>query len=259
MTMLTHAFIEEYGSGHLEPEMIDLRNELTARGVSVTLFVGKRLIRRQLPITRTTLVAGTIPVCHEALRQLDIAIPEPDDYPECLTPYLHRRVWTDTVRGIEERVYADSGPFFAKPRTRLKRFTGHVFASPGDLAYLQGASRKTSVLCSNAVEWVSEYRVFVLHGNIVGIRPYAGDTMIAPEESVIAEAISTWEASGRAYAAYAIDFGVLETGVTALVELNDGFSIGSYGLDRAIYTDFIITRWQELMQGKSPENRTVDS
>jgi hypothetical protein len=96
---------------------------------------------------------------------------------------------------------------------------------------------------------MSEYRVFVLHGKIVGMRPYAGDAAMLPEESVITEAVSTWEASGRAYAAYAIDFGVLKSGVTALVELNDGFSIGSYGLDRAIYTDFIIARWQELMQG----------
>jgi hypothetical protein len=247
MERIAHAFIEEYGNGRVESEMADLRDELTARGIPVTLFVGKRLIRRQLPLTRQILVAGTIPIVHEALRQLEIPLPEPDDYPDCLAAYLHRRIWTDTVRGVIERVYADGEPFFAKPRGRLKRFTGHVFASPSDLAYLEGASRKTPVLCSSVVEWVSERRVFVLQGEIVGIRLYAGDTAVAPDEKVVAEAVSLWEASGRAHAAYAIDFGVLKSGVTALVELNDGFSIGSYGLDRAVYADFTLARWQELL------------
>ncbi len=63
---------------------------------------------------------------------------------------------------------------------------------------------------------------------------------------IVVNAIKCLEESGEATAAYAIDFGVIEENQTALVELNDGFSIGSYGLDKAVYTDLILTRWGEL-------------
>lgn len=47
--------------------------------------------------------------------------------------------------------------------------------------------------------------------------------------------------------AYAIDFGVLDTGETALIVVNDGFSVGAYDdVDAGTYWDVIAMRWQEL-------------
>jgi hypothetical protein len=93
---------------------------------------------------------------------------------------------------------------------------------------------------------LSEYRVFVIRGNIVGTKHYAGDSSIDVDESIVNQAIELLEQSSQKTAAYAADFGVLATGQTAVVEWNDGYSLGSYGLDRAIYTDLLITRWCEL-------------
>jgi hypothetical protein len=42
----------------------------------------------------------------------------------------------------------------------------------------------------------------------------------------------------------------LAQGDTALIELNDGFSLGSYGLDRSVYADLILARWTELMSNE---------
>ncbi len=56
------------------------------------------------------------------------------------------------------------------------------------------------------------------------------------------------EAADQAFSAYALDFGLLASGDTALVELNDGFSLGLYSLAPARYTDLIVTRWAELIQ-----------
>jgi hypothetical protein len=58
-------------------------------------------------------------------------------------------------------------------------------------------------------------------------------------------------ASGEAVAGYGLDVGVLGTGQTAVVEVNDGFGLGSYGLEAAVYTDLILARWAELV-GASP-------
>jgi hypothetical protein len=60
------------------------------------------------------------------------------------------------------------------------------------------------------------------------------------------EAIGLLEASGEATAGYGIDFGVLRGGTIALVEWNDGFALGSYDLDKSLYTDLILARWCEL-------------
>jgi hypothetical protein len=66
-------------------------------------------------------------------------------------------------------------------------------------------------------------------------------------EAETLSAIDILERSGNSNSAYGIDFGVLAQEDTALIELNDGFSLGSYGLDRSIYADLILARWTELM------------
>ena len=43
-----------------------------------------------------------------------------------------------------------------------------------------------------------------------------------------------------------VDFGLLDRGVTALVEWNNGFALGSHGLYISIYTELIIAQWYEL-------------
>ncbi|MBD2454799.1 ATP-grasp domain-containing protein [Nostoc sp. FACHB-87] len=244
--MIQKAFIQEKGNGRMEPEMADLLAELNHRGIPVETFTEKRLHRRQLPLATDTLVAGYIPVVLGALRQLGIDLPNLTDYPQCLQAFLHRQIWRSTVGQIIQRIYDDHAPIFAKPQNRKKQFTGHVFASPSDLMYLQGTSHRTPVYCSEVVEWLSEYRVFVIRGEIVGIKHYWGNSSVAVDLSAITEAVQLLNVSGEGTAAYGIDFGVLSDGVTALIEWNDGFALGSYGLDKSLYTDLIVTRWCEL-------------
>jgi hypothetical protein len=151
------------------------------------------------------------------------------------------------MRSLIDELFGGSGqPVFAKPLGRQKRFTGHVFFGPDDLIHLEGASRSTSILCAEVVHWLSEFRVFVIRGEVVGIRHYHGDPTYRADEGVVCEAVPILEASGEATAGYGIDFGVLADGRTALVEWNDGFGLGSYGLDRGLYTELILARWCQL-------------
>jgi hypothetical protein len=251
--MITRIFIQEKGNGKFEPENQDLFDEFSARGYAVDLFTEKLLVRRRLPLYRNSLVAGDIPVVLGALKQLDIQIPAPDDYPECLRAFLRRRVWETRLDAVREQVYGmDFRPFFMKPKDRLKRFTGILVESYDDLSPLYNISKHTSVYCSEVVRWRTEYRVFVIKGSIRGIRHYCGDPSVTLDEAAIQSAIRALEESGKAISAYGIDFGVLESGETALIEANDGFSLGSYGLDRSVYADLILTRWMELVSGSPP-------
>ena len=48
-------------------------------------------------------------------------------------------------------------------------------------------------------------------------------------------------------AAYGIDFGVLATGRTALIETNDGYSPGACAIGAKAYAGLLFTRWAQLL------------
>ncbi|WP_163864273.1 ATP-grasp domain-containing protein [Myxococcus eversor] len=243
----SRAFIEEEAHGRMEPEMRLLLQGLHAKGIPTECFTAKRMERRQLPLTPDTLVAGYVPTVLGALKQLGIEPPPTNDYPPSLTPFLHRWLWTSTVRQLNAHLLdVASPPVFAKPQGRRKRFTGRVFQNASDLLYLERASQGTPLICSEVVRWLSEYRVFVVHDRPVGTRHYAGDVTVSLDEARVHEALGLLESSGEATAGYSVDFGVLSTGETALVEWNDGFSLGAYGLEAEPYTALTIARWCEL-------------
>ena len=50
----------------------------------------------------------------------------------------------------------------------------------------------------------------------------------------------------NAPAGYSADFGVTDDGRTLLVEVNDGYSLGSGGLVANLYAELLRSRWQEM-------------
>lgn len=247
--MFSKAYIYEYGNGRLEPEHQDVMEVLQARGMPCELFTSKRLARNQLVLNNQIFVVGDHPTILTALKRLGVSITY-QSYPNCLQAYLHRRVWTTTLKQLlAEAQMREIGPFFVKPQGKAKLFTGFVAESSADLLSLDGYAKDTAVDCATVVHWQSEYRVFVNQGKIVGIRHYAGDNGLLLDMEKVKKAITHLTESMMATVAYGIDFGVLDNGQTALVEWNDGFALGSYGLEKEIYTDLLLARWAELVKG----------
>src|SRR5690349_2886247 len=94
------ALLQQLGNGRLEEEIKSLAAELEKRGVPCKFFLAKHMQRRQLELRPEILVAGHIPVVLSALRQLGIDPPAPIDYPQCLEPWLRRRIWKSTVKDV---------------------------------------------------------------------------------------------------------------------------------------------------------------
>ncbi len=245
--MITKAYIHEYGNGRLEPEHLDVKTTLDARGVECELFTSKKLIRNQLDLTKDTLVVGDHPTIKTALKLLKLDYTK-TSYPVSLQLYLKREIWESTVKKLLMQSYQRELTLFVKPKDRAKLFTGFVINSNNGLYKLDMISKNTSVYCSSVVKWLSEYRVFVINSEIVGIKNYDGDSTILLDMNVVKGAILAFEKSNEKTAGYGIDFGVLNTGETALVEWNDGFALGSYKLDKEIYTGLITSRWEEIVQ-----------
>lgn len=148
---------------------------------------------------------------------------------------------------------------FIKPADGWKRFTGFVAEFSDDYRF-NAVSRTCPVWVSTPVHFVSEWRADVARGELLDVRfaDHGGNADVRPDEGVIREAIESLTAAG-APAGYVIDFGVLATGETALIEMNDGFSFGAYDdLPSRVLWAVIVCRWRELvamgLQRKSRSN-----
>jgi len=245
--MFETAFIQEQGNGRLPHESRLVRECCLTGGIPIQLYTIKRIHRRQLPLTLRSFICGDMDCMHGAMKQLGIPIPPPVYFPQSLVSYLHREIWPDTVGGLRSRLEEDRRPVFAKPAGRAKLFTGRVFAGQSDLYHLSTTSWREPVWCSEVVSWRSEYRVYVVGTDIVAVDHYGGDATVELDRSIITEAVIAYRRSGEAPAAYGIDFGVLATGETALVECNDGYALGAYQIAAPLYAELLFERWRELV------------
>ncbi len=247
--MFSSAYLQFSGRGPLRHEEQLLKAECDRLGVPVILYTRKNIERRNLPLSRETFIAGDMPAMHGAMRQLGIDIPEPDDYPLSLRSFMHRRVWKSTLDTVEQGISMNMGaPVFAKPAERRKSFTGRVFSSYADFSAVGSVSRRQEVWCSEVVSWRSEFRVYVIGERIVGIDHYAGDPGVPLDRRVIDDALAAYRQAGETPSAYGIDFGVLTSGQTALIEANDGYALGAYKIEARPYTELVMRRWAELLE-----------
>jgi hypothetical protein len=215
-------------------------------------FHAKAIRQRRLILLPGDFVAGGLQVTLPALKRLGVDIYKNDDYPERLSKYLYRNVWASSLKRVREKVEAEGeiAPVFIKPLRKVKRFTGRVVSTMDDLAPLGNVGGSVEIYCSDPVRWVSEYRVPVVRGEVRGCAWYDGDRGAAVDMGVVGQMVKDYgeavDGFSPAPSAYCLDVGVLETGETALVEVNDAFSVGMYDGMEACYPDLLVTRWKEL-------------
>ncbi|MBN9117935.1 MAG: ATP-grasp domain-containing protein [Planctomycetes bacterium] len=215
-----------------------------AKGYPLDFFEWDELVGRYLPLARDTLLVGGTVAVHKALAQLGLPIPLPLNVPESLTAFAGRKLWTTTLGELRQQFEAGSAaPVFVKPLASAKEFAGLVVASVADLARVRHLDNDLAVQAAEPVAFVSEWRYFVLCGEVVGTAHYQGDCFTHPTAATVRNAVAAYTA---APAAYGLDFGVTADGRTLLVEANDGFALGCYGLDPVIYAEMLEARWCEL-------------
>lgn len=89
------------------------------------------------------------------------------DYPQELRKYLKREVWTSTLENILEQKRFG---IFVKPDVETKKFAGKVFNNELDFIGLIDEGKSTVVLCSDLVDFKTEYRCFIRYRDILDIR-----------------------------------------------------------------------------------------
>lgn len=189
----------------------------------------------------TSLVVGSLLDIRDALISLGIEPPKPIDYPVELHRFLGRKIWRSRIDVLTE---SNEWGIFIKPADRCKKFTGRAIDHSHDLIKCGDLSDSAEeVWCSELVNFVAEWRCFIRYDRILGVHQYTGDWRVAFDPQVIESAVAAYTS---APAGYAIDFGVTDTGETLVVEVNDGYALGAYGLPPIFYAQLLSARWAEL-------------
>lgn len=214
----------------------------------------KNMRRGRVDIASADLVAGHVPFVLAALRQVGADAPGDDCYPDALAKYLHRGVRRTTLRRVISHIEATGSQVFVKPASRTKRFTGLVLEAASH-PYLSGIPGGEDVWACDPVEWRSEWRAYVINDRVGHVSFCDGDRSARIDLETIDSAVSDLSRTDPHPAGYAIDFGVLADGRTALIEMNDGYSIGAYeDVPPDVYFDLVLARWRQLL-GHQPEYR----
>lgn len=153
--------------GKFEPEEQALANYF-GEG-NYTGFYKKHFLRDKFQITKDDFISGDIDIMFHAMKRLGIEYSY-NDYPECLKPYLHRKIWESTLGEVRKRLFDDLGNevelglnWFIKPKDKLKRFTGFVCETIDDLSKCAGAGNQTKIWCSEPVRFTSEFRCYFIN------------------------------------------------------------------------------------------------
>ena len=213
-------------------------------GYSVTCFEEKDI--DTLDITTETPVFAGVTVFRKVIDKLGINYSPFNCYPDILKPYYRRNIRRSTLG--EERAKYDKNPIpvFVKP-VLPKQFIGQVWTSILQLIPLANIPDTAEVWVCEPMEILSEFRVYVHDGDILGVKHYYGDWEKVPSKEFIKQIVKTYKPSPIAYG---VDVGVnKECGF--VIEANDGCNLGNYGIDSIHYGEMIVSRWYEIMtEGK---------
>ncbi len=224
-----------------------IRHGLWMQGVETVDFTSLEEIRTFTDLGPDVGVAGYISDVLTGLQVVGVNPPLLLDYPEELRGYLGRTIYPSTFGQIRDVPF--DRPVFIKPSHDHKLFTGLVWTGTHDQRMLMGpVQNNVPVWVSETVDFVSEYRTFILEGEILDCLRYKGDWSRAPLRPIVEQAVQ--KMGKTAPVAYCLDFGVTEQGETLLVEANDSFSCGPYGLAPPQYACMIAARWREMCESR---------
>lgn len=232
-----------------------------------------------VPITRDVygyppLVIGFIEDTIKYMEHWGVPIPAPLNIPDELNreSFLGRKFEIKTLAEFKKETRI---PIFVKPHSKVKAFYSGIIreASSRKIFFEKDELKEPLdpnmlVLTSDVVDMLSEYRCFVKEGKLMDIRHYQGDCTVFPDPERILDMIAAYKSAPKAYSLdvavinkpnYASPTSrILETfgkkvetyQSTVLVECQDMWSIGPYGLDPVIYLTMLKRRWIELFNSK---------
>ena len=134
-------------------------------------------------------LVGSTETVEHAMERLGISVPALDPIPAELIPHAGRKIWRSTMGAVRTLVGKSEAVFVKPLPQRHKLFGGQLLSSFRDLIPTAGVSDTEEVECAEPIEFLSEYRCFVLDGKLLGVRHYKGDPLLFPDAEAIRRAL----------------------------------------------------------------------
>ena len=206
-------------------------------------------------VQREDIVLDYIGQCNEIFHKFGVA-PYIPDYPDVLRSFLGRRIWRDTIDHISGTEEKWSAGYFVKP-VKDKVFTGKIISSITDLMGCGNHSEDYEVFVSEPLDICAEWRCFITYDKLTDVRPYGllldkerKSYLYHYDPAVLEQMMRAFVAWDERPAACSMDICVTKDGRTVLVELNDAYALGCYGLAGGYYAKMISARWSQLLEVK---------
>jgi hypothetical protein len=154
-----------------------------------------------------------------------------------------------TVRKVSLKLALDlfhfaGEPVFIKP-VETKLFNGMLVDNYDAFNYFTPfLEDDPDCWVSPKLDILSEWRGFVHNGKLVDCRHYAGNFRVYPDMKFLDKAV---ESCDLAISAYTIDLAVTTDLTSAVIEVNDFWAIGSYGLEPEMYAQMLSDRYFEIL------------
>lgn len=247
------AYLEKCGQEWFDDFVYTARQPLADRGFTIVSFDDFNLpdlIDCEV-FDKNDIVVGSVEATKAFWNATGIEVPNYIGFPKSLEQFYRRKIGRTTIGEIK----AKDLPLFIKPLEDVKLFTGFVLEKFTTLQnigmYYSDINSDTAVYTSEVIDIVSEYRCFVHKNELVGIKHYSGDFGYFPNIYTINEMIQKYK--HEAPVSYTLDVGIIEkipNNETVLIEINDFWAIGGYGLDGKTYVRMLIDRFQEIKNNK---------
>lgn len=206
-------------------------------GVETVLFNN---LEELTSVADEDIVVGGVGTVKEYFRNRGCKI-EDVDYPDDLVQYYGRKIWRTTSDDFLNNEI--NYPVFIKPVVG-KVFTGFVCKEFKDLIGRIEPGENIDIYCSEVLKIRTEWRVFVRKSKILDIKRYNGELGTVYDLQSVKNMIENYKSSPPAYA---LDVAVTEDNKTVVVEINDGYSMGTYGLDPLPYAKLLYSWWAEKL------------
>lgn len=229
----------------------DLWQGFEELGEDIKTYTAADIFTDFIPYTENDIVVGHIDQCRKHVFKLSGKYPKDLDYPEELKQFLYRKVELKTLGEIYDLFTLNENPepLFVKSYEQ-KHITGFVCRNFQDFfRNCGGMDYSKKVYISEVMDIKAEFRTYIHQHNIITSLRYKGDYDKAPNKEVV-ESMLYKLRNTHMPVAYTIDVGILSNGKTVLIECNDGFALGNYGLPARKYAEMNRDRWYQMIQGK---------
>lgn len=205
---------------HIIKEILD-HTKYTHNYVLISMNALKQLSNIEIPGLKNMIPVGSIEFVQTWLSKYHPGVSmTPIEIPECLRkqPFVKRKYEIVPFDEAEKHL-----PCFVKDVSALKSFSGPIYHK--EELYL--LDQNHNFLVSEIVDIVSEYRVYIIDGEIQNICNYNGDPAVFPDIQIIRSADILYKLDPTYPKSYSMDVMISNHG-TELIEIHPFCAIGLY-------------------------------